>query len=380
MGLKMLGQNKLMLCLISYMVGYFSGTVNNKAVTFFNSNTPKGEGGEHDGGVITTIVEDDNKNKKKTNGLILPFERTELKVYLEKGKKMTDTYTYFHHYMRLFGAEQPDSPKDFETLPLLHIWPIYFEAYHNHWQRHRGKEVVFMEIGVQSGGKIPLLRDYFGKGLTYVGVDINKSTKKFESADWIHIEIGSSDDPEFLAKLREKYPKVDLFLDDGGHTMNQQRVAMKEMLPHIQPDGVYMCEDLSTSWSEKFSGSKFKDSRDSEFLEKTMVGLVHRSMDWLQAGWIPGKVMWEDNMESEEMRNFFGPNESWWLEFHRTVRHIHYYNQLVVYEKGYREPVFPVKTIGDKIPYKDSGEHAKVDWGPILDRVSNYTNSEWFEK
>jgi hypothetical protein len=162
-----------------------------------------------------------------------------------------------------------------------------------------------------------------------VGVDINNSTKKSESQDWIHIEIGSSEDPLFLARLKKKYPKVDLFLDDGGHTMNQQRVAMKVMLPHVQPDGVFVCEDLSTSWSGNFSGYSFKDSRDSDFLEKTMIGLssVHRSMDWLQAGWIPGKVRRED-ITSEEMKNFW-PDDTWWLEFHRTVKHIHYYNQLL---------------------------------------------------
>jgi len=347
-----------MLCLISYVLGYFSGML--------NTQYPH----------LTTIADGNNKKKKTTsNGLSLPFERTGLKMYLEKGSKMTDSYTWFHNYLHLFGAEQPNSPKDFGSLPLLHIWPVYFEAYHNHWQRYRGKDVVFMEIGVQSGGKIPMLRDYFGSGLTYVGVDINKSTKKFESADWIHIEIGSSEDPEFLAMLRDKYPKVDVFLDDGGHTMNQQRVAMKEMFPHVQPDGVYICEDLSTSWSESFSGYKFKDSRDSKFLEETMVGLVHRSMDWFQAGWIPGNVMQED-AESTWMKNFW-PNENWWLELHKAVKHIHYYNQLVVYEKGYREPAFAVKTVGAEIPYTDSGEHAKVDWGPILERVSNYTNSGW---
>ena len=360
------GIESVLLCLVSYMFGYFSASRPKVC------GTPGVEKLRRDGAIAT--MEDDDKKKNMENGLILPFERTGMKVYLDKGKKMTDSYTYFHNYMRLFGVSQPDSPKDFETLPLLDIWPIYFEAYHNHWQRYRGKEVVFMEIGVQSGGKIPMLRDYFGPGLTYVGVDINESTKKFESADWIHIEIGSSEDPEFMATLREKYPKVDLFLDDGGHTMNQQRFAMKEMLPHVQPDGVYMCEDLSTSWSERFSGYEYKDSRDSKFLEETMVGLVHRSMDWLQAGWIPGKVKHEDT--ESQMENFW-PNESWWREFYRTVKHIHYYNQLVVYEKGHREPAFAVMTVGDRIPLKYSGEHAKVDWGPVLDRVSSYTNSEW---
>jgi hypothetical protein len=346
----------------------------NLATTFQND-----KGGDAADGMLQSLRKqgavNKNEEKKKENGLILPFERTRMKQYLEDGNKMTDSYTYFHNYLKIFGSSQRDSPKDFDTLPsLLYIWPVYFEAYHNHWQRFRGKEVVFMEIGVQSGGKIPMLRDYFGPGLTYVGVDVNKSTKKFESADWIHIEIGSSEDPTFLASLKEKYPKVDIFLDDGGHTMRQQRTAMKEMFPHVQSDGVYMCEDLSTSWATSYQGYPNMDSRDSKFLQETMVGLVHRTMDWFQAGWIPGGLMKE---KTEILKDFFGPSEDWWLEFHKSVRHIHYYNQLVVYEKGYREPAFAVKTVGNEIPWTYSGEHEKVDWVPVLDRVSNYTNSEW---
>jgi hypothetical protein len=283
----------IVLCLISYAIGFFSGaffqaTGEESTVTLLGQDMSKNTNGH--------VVNADTSLKDKKNGLILPLERTEMTKYLETGEKMTDAYTYFHNYMKLFGIDQTNSPKDFTTLPSLHIWPAYFEAYHNHWQRYRGKQVVFMEIGVQSGGKIPLLRDYFGPGLTYVGVDINQSTKKFESADWIHIEIGSSEDPKFLEELKKKYPKVDLFLDDGGHTMNQQRVAMKEMFQHVAHDGVYMIEDLSTSWSEKFGGYSYKDSRDAAFLENTMVGLVHRTMDWYQAGWVAGT--WQYHLPS----------------------------------------------------------------------------------
>ena len=36
---------------------------------------------------------------------------------------------------------------------------------------------------MKSGGKIPLLQNYFRSGLKYVGIDINPSTKMFDSAD-----------------------------------------------------------------------------------------------------------------------------------------------------------------------------------------------------
>lgn len=302
----------------------------------------------------------------KEEGMILPFERTkEPREYIPG--HFTDAYTYFHHYLYHFDKTSPASTADFQDLPMLHIWPNYFEAYHNHWQRYRGKEVTFMEVGVQSGGKIPLLRTYFGSGFTYVGIDINPSVKMFDDADWVNIEIGNSQDPEFWKEVRAKYPKVDLFLDDGGHTMKQQRTAMEEMLPHIQSDGVYMCEDLSTSWSPRFGGHSFQDSRNSDFMRDTMVGLVHRSMDWLNAAWIPGFVM--TDKKHDPKLNDFWPDELWWKEFASSVKHIHYYNQVVVYEKGLVEQMFATKTVGHHIPNTDSGEHPKVKWLGIVERI-----------
>ena len=76
---------------------------------------------------------------------------------------------------------------------------------------------------MKSGREIPLLRNYFGSGLTYVGIDINPSTKMFDSADWVNIDIGNLGDPAFWKEMRYKYPKVDLFLDNGGNTMKLHR-------------------------------------------------------------------------------------------------------------------------------------------------------------
>lgn len=120
----------------------------------------------------------------------------------------TDTFTPFHHYMTELGHP---CIHNFSELPLFDLWLNYFEAYHNHIARFRGKKrVVFMEISVQSGGKIPLLRKYFGPGLVYVGIDINPTLKKFETKEdddfKVHIEIGDSADPKFLNEMKQKYP------------------------------------------------------------------------------------------------------------------------------------------------------------------------------
>lgn len=309
--------------------------------------------------------------------MISPFVKTPLKEYLPN--RQTDSYNYFHRYIELFSRDALDPPKDMEDLPMMDIWPTYFEAYQNHWQRFRGEdEVVFMEIGVQSGGKIPMLRDYFGPGFVYIGIDINEDCKHFDNGDWVHIEIGNSQDPVFIEYIKKKYPKVDLFLDDGGHTMDQQRFVFKELLPHVQPNGVYMCEDLSTSWGTDFGSKPFRGSRDLVFLNGTMYGLIHRTIDWLNSGWIAGNVMHEDPTALVN-KEFFGKDESMWKVFQQTVSSIHIYTSIVVYEKGHVNVAFHTKTVGTVIPFvKTNNVYNKTDWNNVLRKVQSYTNSHWW--
>ena len=61
-----------------------------------------------------------------------------------------------------------------------------------------------------------------------------------------------------------------------------------------------------------------------------MFGLVHQSLDCLNAGWIPGGVMKYDT-EDEKLKSSFWRKYPWWKEFSSTVKHIHCYNQLIVY-------------------------------------------------
>jgi len=371
----------ILVALLSYWMGYSHGS---------SKNYLDGELGElsreykeYSGVGRKNLIDQDDKplidNKSLIHDetLINPFEQSTLKEYLPNRK--TDGYNYFHRYVELFSKDGPDPPKDMDDLPMLHIWPTYFEAYHNHWQRFRGQdEVVFMEIGVQSGGKIAMLRDYFGPGFIYVGIDINDACRKFDNNDWVNIEIGDSVDPTFLEYIKKKYPKVDVFLDDGGHTMDQQRVAFRELLPHVQPNGVYMCEDLSTSWAERFSGMPLKDSRDSVFLRETMYGLIHRTIDWLNSGYIYGGLMTE-NFSELERKDFFGNDESLWKEFQHTVKSVHVYSQIVVYEKGHVNEAFTTMTVGSSIPYQNSKNivYEKTDWNNVLSKVQSYTNSHW---
>lgn len=286
----------------------------------------------------------------------------------------TDAFNPFSYYFSIFDNSKD---VDFPELPLWHTWMPFFEYYHNHLYRFRGREkVVVLEIGVQSGGKIPLLRYYLGPGMEYIGIDINSLVRDTfdQSADWVHIEIGSSEESSFLQRIKEKYPKIDIVLDDGGHTMSQQINALKELLPHIAADGVYMCEDLSTSWAMGFGGAPWKDVRNPEFVSKTMVGKVHQTIDMLHSTFIPGQI--PPDVKDIPPDYFDDPLSD---VIRTQVKHIHIYNQVVVYEKGLYTEIVDRKTVGTQIPYTYDArvQTSKVDMERIMEKIHNTIRSPW---
>ena len=167
---------------------------------------------------------------------------------------------------RLFGHGDLMKFWLFEKHRLIDKWVHYFPIYEQWFSPYRDKEIVFVEVGVQNGGSAQMWKHYFGKQAKIIGVDIDERCKQFDD-EQITIKIGSQDDPNFWATFKQKYPRVDILLDDGGHTMNQQITTFREMFPHIKDGGLYMCEDCHTSyWDEqRFPGGGLK--RDGTFIE-----------------------------------------------------------------------------------------------------------------
>jgi len=72
------------------------------------------------------------------------------------------------------------------------------------------------------------------------------------------------------------------------------------MLPHVQVEGVFICDDSSTSWSAPHGGHANQDARNAEYLENTMVGWIHKSFDWFMYGFTPGEILWMGERVSAE--------------------------------------------------------------------------------
>lgn len=197
---------------------------------------------------------------------------------------------------------------------IIHKWFHYFEIYERYFSQFRNRPINLLEIGISKGGSLQMWKHYFGPQCKIHGIDIEPSCKAFEE-DQIEITIGSQEDRGFWRAYKDNHPKFDIIIDDGGHTMNQQIVTYDEMFSHLNTGGIYLCEDVHTSyWGPDYNGGYKGDN----FIEYTK-----NFIDYLHA-WYS-----QDVPTKYETYNIHG---------------IHYYDSIVVVEKREKSAPFHTKT------------------------------------
>jgi hypothetical protein len=129
------------------------------------------------------------------------------------------------------------------TGPGIWKWRHYFDVYHRHLSKFVGQQVNVLEIGIYSGGSLEMWRQYFGARCRMIGVDIEPACKVYAN-EQTSIFIGDQADRAFWALFKQDVPTLDVVIDDGGHQPEQQIISLEELLPHLRPGGVYICEDV----------------------------------------------------------------------------------------------------------------------------------------
>lgn len=158
-------------------------------------------------------------------------------------------------FATVLTQEQPeagtaDVPGDLEVHfdayregPGIWKWRHYFPIYEAHLNRFRGRSFSLMEIGVFSGGSMPMWRQHFGPSCQVIGVDIEPACRAY-AGEGVDIVIGDQADAGFWSATLPKFPQLSVVIDDGGHKTHQQIASFESIFPTMAPGGVYICEDV----------------------------------------------------------------------------------------------------------------------------------------
>lgn len=183
-------------------------------------------------------------------------------------------------------------------------WDCYFPVYERHLPRFQNQSVTMLEIGVNKGGSLELWKRFLGPNATIVGVDINPDCMDFEE-DQIKVRIGDQSDDGFLQELNAEFGPFDIILDDGSHINSHQIATFNKLYPTMPKNGVYMVEDVHTSYVDRYEGGLKRPGTFIEFCKDKIDELYAFSI------------------------HKFPPTL-----FTRSTRSIHIYDSIVVFERG----------------------------------------------
>ena len=151
-----------------------------------------------------------------------------------------------------------------------------FDIYDRYFSSFRETDVGILEIGIASGGGLQMWKNYFGKYSQIYGIDIRPAAMFEENQ--IKCYLGDQADQEFLDRVIKDIPKLDIVVDDGGHSMKEQINSFIKIFPHLIPGGLYLVEDLVTSYHP--AGKYGNENKDDTFIAiiKNLVDEINREL------------------------------------------------------------------------------------------------------
>ncbi len=187
--------------------------------------------------------------------------------------------------------------------------------YAPHYQRHlahlKHRPINLFEIGVgghqspTKGGKsLRMWKSYFPRASIF-GLDLYDKSRLQEPR--IRIFQGSQADPELLREVAAQIGRLDVIIDDGSHINEHVITSFKTLFPLLAPDGIYVIEDLQTSYWPSFGG----DPTPGNGI--TSIEMIKNLVDGLN---------WEENSGRAEQ------------PFDQTITGIALYHNLAFIQKG----------------------------------------------
>lgn len=141
-------------------------------------------------------------------------------------------------------------------------------AYHNYTKIYaeyfgpiKNKPIRFLEIGILGGSSVKLWENYFPQAeLHFIDHSFNTIQYFSKRAEYHLID---QTDRVGLTAFAQAVGNFDVIIDDGGHTMDQQIISFETLFPSVKSGGLYIIEDLHTSYWHPWGGGGTREAPKS---------------------------------------------------------------------------------------------------------------------
>lgn len=178
---------------------------------------------------------------------------------------------------------------------------LYTPYYEQHFSGFRRKPIRLLEIGIggygagpmSGGGSLRMWRSWMPRA-QIVGIDLD--IREF-SEPRVTTFAGSQTDTSFLHWVCDRSGPFDIVIDDGSHMNDHIAVSFRTLWPLLQPGGVYVIEDLGTSYMPEFGGGPPGTAGTSVEMIKTLLDSPTQGGEVLSVHMYPHIVFIEKRQE-----------------------------------------------------------------------------------
>ena len=154
----------------------------------------------------------------------------------------------------------------------------FIDHYDLYFKNLKDKEINILEIGVERGDSLRMWREYFTKA-NICAIDLIDRNISVNNTD---IMIGDQSDCNFLQQVVNKYNMFDIIIDDGSHQCKHIIKSFNFLFNYLNDDGIYVVEDLQTSYQPRYGGSRFnlyKKNSSMNFLKRLADSINYEHKD-----------------------------------------------------------------------------------------------------
>lgn len=202
-------------------------------------------------------------------------------------------------------------------------WSLYINEWDRIFNPYRDLPINLFEIGIQNGGSLEIWAKYFKNARKIVGCDIDDKCRGLSFTDpRIELYVGDVNTDEIQEKALESASKYDIIIDDGSHQSSDVIRTFSRYFPHLDFDGMYVVEDLHTSYWKGFGGGLYDPNSPISFFKHLTDILNHEH--------------WRNNKSREEFLAEFASNYQ--VPFSETdlssIHLIEFLNSLCIIKKS----------------------------------------------
>ena len=171
-----------------------------------------------------------------------------LKRHVSEKKGLQAGFFHEFHELDRIGVEECT-----DKCRYRHNYLKKYEFFLRDW---KNKPLRLLELGVFKGGSERMWKRFFPQAQVY-GVDIDENCRAYEE-ERIKIRIGDLSQDDVLESLKEIRPHI--IVDDASHFWSHQIKALFTLFPALPSGGVYILEDMETSFHPLVFSSDYCDA------------------------------------------------------------------------------------------------------------------------